>query len=134
MTQKSVIVVKDVMTANPHMIYGMATVDEAITVMKKENFGSLIVNRRDEHDEYGLITVREIAYNVIELDRSSERTNVYELMVKPVLSVDVNMNIRYAIRLLHRYEEQRALVLDQGVAVGVVTLTDMVFHYTENMS
>lgn len=130
MTDTPPVVVRDVMKSNPEMIDGMASAAEAIDRMRQQNFGSLIVERRDHHDEYGLITVREIAYNIIELDRSPERTNVYELMVKPVISVDVGMNLKYAIRLLHRYEEHRALVLENGVAVGIITLTDMVFHYT----
>jgi CBS domain-containing protein len=40
-------------------------------------------------------------------------------------------NIRYAIRLLSRYGETRAIVTDDGQAVGFVTLADMVLHYIE---
>ena len=58
-------------------------------------------------------------------DRAPERVNVYEIMSKPVLSVDVDMKIKYAIRLLTRFKLTRGLVTEQGEMVGIVTLRDM---------
>lgn len=123
--------VGDVMSPRPELIDGLASVREAINIMMARDFTSLIIQRRDESDEYGLISLPEIAKQVIEPDLSLERTSVYQVMVKPVLTVDIDMNIRYAIRLLSRYDETRALVLENHEATGIVTLRQMVFRYIE---
>jgi CBS domain-containing protein len=132
MTDFQYVPVRDVMVPSVETIEGLATVREAVDTMRSKDVSLLIVNRRDENDEYGLISISEIAKEVVEPNRSPDRTQVYEVMIKPVLSVDAGMNIRYAIRLLDRYGLNRALVVDHGRAVGVVTLWDMVFKYYEH--
>ncbi|MEO9904276.1 CBS domain-containing protein [Nisaea sp.] len=122
--------VEDVMSGNPHVIDGLATVRNAIDLMREHNVSSLVIERRDDRDEYGVVSVGDIAAHVASKDRSPERTNVYEIMSKPVLSVDIGMDIKYAIRMLNRFKLTRALVTRQGEMVGIVTLRDMVVRYT----
>lgn len=122
--------VEDVMSGNPHVIDGLATVRNAIDQMREHNVSSLVIERRDDRDEYGVVSVGDIAAHVASKDRSPERTSVYEIMSKPVLSVDVGMDIKYAIRMLNRFKLTRALVTRQGEMVGIVTLRDMVVRYT----
>ncbi len=132
MNEQSFVNVRDVMNSNLEMIDGLATVEQAIMQMKAHQFDALIVDRRDDSDEYGFVTVQEIARMVIEPDRSPNRVSVYEIMEKPVLTVHVNMNIRYAIRLLERLKESRALVVEQNRAMGIVTISDMVLRYIDH--
>jgi len=129
MSGKSYDKVRDVMTPGVKTIDGLATVAEAIRQLRDNRHGSLIVAKRHEGDEYGLVTVQAIARQVIEPNLSPERVNVYEVMEKPVLSVRGDMNIRYAIRLLERLNQQSALVVDENNAVGTVSLMDMVSRY-----
>ncbi len=128
---KEYIRVQDVMTPELKTIEGLATISEAIETMKNTNYGSLIVNKRDNSDEYGLVTVQEIASKVIEHNLKPERVHVYEVMEKPVLTVRCDMNIRYAIRLLDRVNQSRALVIENGTAIGIITMYDMVIHYMD---
>jgi CBS domain-containing protein len=117
------------MTPDPHVVDGLATVSEAMEVMRRENVSSLVVDRRHEGDEYGLLVVHDIAEHIIGGNRSPERTNVYEIMTKPVISLDARMDIKYAVRLLFRFGLSRALVLEQGELIGIVTLRELVFRY-----
>ncbi len=123
--------VKDVMSDKLVMIDGLTTIDNALDIMRKHQISSLVVNRRDESDEYGMITATDIANEVVVPDLSTERTSAYQVMQKPVLSMRANMNIRYAIRLLTKFKVSRALVIDNDEAVGIVTLRDMLLRYTE---
>lgn len=130
--KKRYVTVRDVMTPHVDTIEGLATVEEAIRAMRERRYGALIVSRRDETDEYGLVTVQNIARQVIEPNLSPERVSIYEIMEKPVLTVHGDMNIRYAIRLLERVNELRALVIDKNnEAVGIVTMLDMVTRYLD---
>ena len=121
--------VKDVMTPSPKVIDGLATVEEAIALMRDRRISSLVIDRRHKGDEYGLVVVADIAKKVIGQDRSPSRTSVYQIMTKPVLTVDCDMNIKYAIRLLDGFGVSRALVTEGGNLVGLVTVRDMVLRY-----
>ena len=81
----------------------------------------------------GLISIINIADNVISKNRSLDRTDVYEVMIKPVLTLDRDMDVRYAIKLLTRFRLNRAVVVDhQRDLVGIVTLRDMVLSYVHH--
>lgn len=132
MNEKSYIKVADVMTTTIKTIDATATVGDAIAVMREAGVSSLIAERRDASDEYGLVVVSDIAKHVIAENRAPERVNVYEVMTKPVLTVSADMNIRYAVRLLTQFGLSRALVVDEHRApVGIATLRDMVLRHVE---
>jgi signal-transduction protein with cAMP-binding, CBS, and nucleotidyltransferase domain len=105
-------------------------VREAIDHMRDAGVSSLVIDRRHDGDEYGMLSVHDIAGEVIARDRSAERTSVYEIMSKPVLAVDVDMDIKYAIRMLTSFRLSRALVVEHGNMVGIVTLRDMAIRST----
>ncbi len=122
--------VGDVMIRDIQTIGAMATVSEAIEAMSRAGVSSLVVERRGELDEFGLLVVSDIARKVIAANKSPDRTNVYEIMSKPVLSVPESMDIRNAVRLLVQFNLSRALVVDDSRSpVGIVTLRDMVLRH-----
>ena len=119
--------VSDVMGSEVHTIDGLATAAEAMALMKRLQISSLVVNRRHDDDELGLITVSDLAREVITHDRAPERVNIYEIMSKPALTVRSGMLARYTVRLLVRFRVSRALVIDdEGAPLGLVTLRDLV--------
>ncbi len=124
--------VADVLTAKVATIDGMATVDQAIKQMRDNGVSSIVVERKNEDDEYGMLVVSDIARLVIAKDRAASRVNVYEVMTKPVLTVPTEMNIKYAIRLLVQFGLSRAVVVDDHrKPKGIVTLRDMVLRHAE---
>jgi len=130
-SNNSTIRVSDLMGTQVHTIDGLATVAEAIATMRRLQISSLVVNRRDDDDELGLITVSDLAREVITRDRAPERVNVYEIMSKPALAVRSGMLARYAVRLLVEFRVSRALVIDDdGEPLGLVTLRDLVLGLT----
>ena len=126
MSLKPELRVGDVMVTEIISINGLATVSDAMALMRRHNVNSLVVNRRDEDDEIGLVLVSDIARRVIAPNRSSDRVNVYEIMSKPVWTVPPDMLARYAVRLLVRSEISRAVVVDHDRnPIGIVTLRDL---------
>ncbi len=122
--------VSSVMDPDIPKIDGLTSVADALNKMRNAKCSSLIVDKRNERDEYGLISIGDLSANVISPDFAPQRMSAYQVMNKPVLSVEADMNIRYAIRLLTNFKISLALVVQQGKAVGIVNLRDMVFAYT----
>ena len=113
--------VRDCMRTDVTEIDGTIDVLSALKVMKKVGATSLIVKRRDETDEHGLLLFSDIAKEVIAKDRAPERVNVYEVMAKPVLSVRPDMQIRYCARLFDNFGISHATVVENDKIVGIVS-------------
>ncbi len=128
MTDKIIVRVCDVMKRQFDIVDGKLTVKEALLAMKHPEARAMIVAKRDENDEYGLVLLADIAKKVLAADRSPDRVNLYEIMAKPVLSVTSSMDIRYCARLLERFQIARAPVIDNGEVKGVVSYHDMVLR------
>jgi predicted transcriptional regulator len=87
-----------------------------------------IVDTRHEDDEYGIVLLSDIAKQVLARDKSPERVNIYEIMSKPVVSVDPQMDIRYCTRLFETFGLSRAPVVEKLKVIGVIGYTDIVLH------
>lgn len=125
---RGVIRVGDVMQDHFDIIDGLVTVDEAIREMKRTGGRAIIVARRHEDDEYGIVLLSDIAKKVLGQDRSPERVNVYEIMTKPLISVRPEMDIRYCVRLFEKFGLAIAPVMREREVVGMVRYDDMVLQ------
>lgn len=126
MNEAKIIRVRDVMKANFSCIDGAATVSDALKEMKASGTSVLIVNKRHDDDEYGMITSGDIARQVLAKDRAPDRVNVYEIMACPVIQVRPEMDIRYCSRLFATYNLVRAPVVENGKVIGMVSPNSLV--------
>ena len=132
MNTQRILRVQDIMPTEVHSIDGLATVANAIVLMRRHGVSSLVVPRHRDDDEFGLVLVSDIAHKVIVENRAPERVNVYEVMSKPVLTLPSEMQARYAVRLLVRFGISRAVVVDHDRnPVGLATMRDLVLGHVE---
>jgi len=124
--QQKIIKVRDVMKTEVDIVDGKMTVMEALEKMKHVETKSLIVEKRHDHDEYGMVLLSDIAKNVLAKDKSPNRVNIFEIMSKPVISIDPDMDIRYCARLFEHFGLARAPVIENRKIIGMVSFTDMV--------
>ena len=120
--------VRDCMRTEVTEVDGKLDVLSALKIMKKVGATSLIVKRRDENDEIGMLLFSDVAKEVIAKDRAPERVNVYEVMAKPVLTVRPDMEIRYCARLFEKFGISHAPVVEDGEIVGMVSFYLLVLH------
>ncbi|HHP0482530.1 TPA: CBS domain-containing protein [Vibrio campbellii] len=128
MSNHELIRVRDVMAATYIIVDGLITVHEGITLARKSEVKALVVKKRDEDDEYGIVLMNDIAKKVLAKNRSPQRTNIYEIMTKPALSVDPNMNVKYCARLFERFGISRAPVIENGEVIGMVSYNNIVIN------
>jgi len=125
---ENVIRVRDVMKVEVDVVDGMLTVTDALKSMKYPDTRTLIVDKRHEDDEYGVVMFGDLAKKVLARDHSPNRVNIYEIMSKPVISVHPDMDIRYCTRLFDRFGLSRAPVLEDHQIIGLVSYTDIVLN------
>ena len=120
--------VRNCMRKDVTEIDGRMDVWSALKVMKKAKDTVLIVKRRDEQDEYGMLLFSDVAKKVIARNRAPERVSVYEIMAKPCLTVRPDMEIRYCARLFENFGISHAPVVEGDKIVGTVSYYRLVLH------
>ncbi len=119
----------NVMTQAFEKVEGVLTVADALKIMREKNISQVIIKKRDDNDEFGMVQLSDIAKHVIAKDRAPERVNLYEIMAKPVLGVNCTMDIKYCARLFHQFGLQAAPVFENGDIVGMVSYQDIVLSW-----
>ncbi len=120
--------VSKVMNEEVTFVSGLTDVLEALKTMKRNKVTYLMIERRTDEDEYGMISFSDIAKHVIAQNRAPERVDVHEIMAKPVVSVRPEMDIRYCARLFNNVGISHAPVIKHGEVVGIVSYYHLVLE------
>ncbi|MCC6445957.1 MAG: CBS domain-containing protein [Armatimonadetes bacterium] len=117
---------KDIMSAKVVMVEGTATVAEAVQTMRDNKVRTLIVDRRGVEDAYGIVTYRDIVYKVIAKGLDPREVRVHEIMTKPLVVINKDLDIKYVARLFANTGLSRAPVIFDGKVQGIVSVSDIV--------
>jgi CBS domain-containing protein len=126
--EKKIIKARQVMREKHLELDGTATVKEALDAMKEAHADVVIVKKRHEHDAFGIVLLSDIAKNVLAKDRAPRRVNVYEIMSKPVISLDPDLDVRYCARLFENFGLSQAPVIEHGKVLGIVSYSELVLR------
>ncbi|NET37562.1 MAG: CBS domain-containing protein [Cyanothece sp. SIO1E1] len=107
-------------------IESSAAVIQAIALMQAKKSRSLIVLPDHTQDTYGILTERDIVYNVTACGQNPAEVSVYEIMRKPCIVVDPELSVRAVAQLLADTGIQRAPVMQDDQLLGVISVTDIV--------
>lgn len=119
---------RDLMHKGFESIGGGATTGEALKKMQQKKCSSLIVERRGDHDAYGIVTKRDIVTKVIDPGprrRNLSETRVHEIMVKPLVTVSPGLAVKYCVRLMKSVGVARVPVFDGKEIVGILSQSDI---------
>ncbi len=120
MKPRKLVRVRDVIDDHFLELDGLRTVKEALEAVQEDGWIPIIIKKRHEDDEYGIVVLSDIAKKVLARDRAPERVNLYEIMSKPVISVRPEMDVRYCARLFERFGLSFAPVVENGEIIGIV--------------
>ena len=118
--------VKDIMQTEVITISPLATVREAMAKMRRHKVKSLVVERRDETDAYGIVTYSSILRTIVSEEGDIDLINVYDICIKPALIVPQTMHVKYVARMMISQFQRRVVVLECGQLIGLVTMNDIV--------
>jgi CBS domain-containing protein len=115
---------EDIMTRDVITIRGSATVAQAVELMKEKRLRALVVERRYDHDAYGIVTETDIVYKVTAYGKDPKQVRVYQIMSKPCIVVSPDLSVEYVARLFANTGIRRAPVI-QGKLLGIISVTDI---------
>ncbi|UBU17674.1 CBS domain-containing protein [Nonomuraea gerenzanensis] len=114
--------VADVMTSHPATVEADQPVSVAASLMRDNDTGAVIVN--DNGRMKGIVTDRDITVRVVADDRGPD-TPVREACSPSVEAVGPDTSIEQAVQLMRTHAVRRLPVVEDGRAVGVVSLGDL---------
>lgn len=117
---------RDIMTKDVVMVDGTATVAEAVALMKERRVRALMVDRRSEDDAYGIVTQRDIVYKVVAERGDPKKVKIHEVMTKPLVVINPDLDVVYVARLMAQQRLSRAPVLFEQQLQGVISVTDII--------
>ena len=120
--------VENVMTPKEKLVSvsAMATVREALHLMKENSVRSVIVEKSCDDGAYGLVTFKNILQSIVAEDGDIDLLNVYDIASIPAISVSAKLNIKYASRMMVSRSIKRLLVIDNNELKGILTMTDII--------
>jgi CBS domain-containing protein len=125
--KNKVIKARDVMQEKHLELDGMATVKEALLAMREKKLDIVMVKKRHENDAWGIVLLSDIVKKVLAKDKAPERVNVYEIMSKPVIPIDPELDVRYVARLFDQFGLSNAPVIEDDRVLGIVSYDELVF-------
>jgi signal-transduction protein with cAMP-binding, CBS, and nucleotidyltransferase domain len=120
---------KDIASAKLYYIDGLASVRSAVQLMKEKGVQALIIQKRDEADANGIVTIKDIIKGVVIPNKTLEEVSVYEIMTKPVLSIPAHLNVKYVPTYMYNSNVRVAPVEESGKYIVILDFTQ--FLYTE---
>jgi len=115
--------IRELMTSNPVSMPGTESVYEAARAMRDQDIGDVIVI---EHNQVcGIITDRDIAMRIVAEAKDPARTTLADICSHSLLTVKPTDSVEEAIRLMRTHAIRRLPVVEEGKAVGIVSLGDL---------
>jgi len=115
--------VRDIMTPRVVAITADATVTEAACLMRDERVGSVLVTENGKL--IGMMTDRQIAHTVVADGQDPNLATVREVMFTDFVPLDPEWDFLRAVRLQRELAMRRLPVVEDGVPVGIVSVSDI---------
>jgi CBS domain-containing protein len=125
--------VSDLMITDVYTISPMATLRQAMQLMRKHKVKSLVVEKRSDSDAFGMITYTAILRSIVQEDGDVDHINVYDIALKPALMVPRQLEVRHAVQMMLNFGVKRLIVTANNELQGILTVNDIVGAILEKM-
>ena len=115
--------IRELMTPNPVVLPGTASVHEASRAMRDAQIGDVIVIENNQ--VCGIVTDRDIVVRTVAETQDPATTTLADICSHNLLTVTPTDSVEEAVRLMRTHAIRRLPVVDGGQAVGIVSLGDL---------
>jgi CBS domain-containing protein len=109
------------------LIPASASVSDASRKMEQNRMHSLVVERADGLDAFGIITSTDIIRKVLARGKDPTQVAVRDVMSKPIITIPPDCNLFDIARLMEYHHVNHLPVFDGKELIGMVSSTD-IFH------
>ena len=119
--------VRDWMSKPAIVIDPDASVSHALTLMRRRNIHSLVVDLTEAgRPTYGIVTSTDIRDKIVADNRNPAELTVREIMSAPVVTAEPEWTLRDCSAKMHAHNIHHLPVADEhGSIIGVISATDL---------
>jgi len=118
--------VRDWMSSPLVVIDPDSSVLYALTLMRRRNIHSIIVDISDKNPVYGIVTTTDIRDKIVAADRNPAETTVREIMSGPIVTARPEWTLKECSQIMQERHIHHLPVADEsGSLVGLISATDI---------
>jgi len=103
-----------------------SSVSYALTMMRRRNIHSVIVNIGQDNPSYGIVTTTDIRDKIAAADRNPAEIAVREIMSGPLILAKPEWTLKECSQIMQKHNIHHLPVADeQGTLVGLISATDI---------
>jgi|GEM_PF-1372083 signal-transduction protein with cAMP-binding, CBS, and nucleotidyltransferase domain len=114
--------IKECMTREVISIDGKTSIRELAKTMRDHGISCVVLQRNGE--PCGIVTEKDLVRKCI-IEGIDANSSSFKIMSSPLITVDGNIALTKASKLMEKHGIRRLVVTDQGRVVGIITVTDI---------
>lgn len=118
--------VRDWMSSPVVVVDPDSSVSYALTLMRRRNIHSLVVDLSADKPSYGIVTTTDIRDKIIASDNAPVETQIRDIMSAPVSVADPDWTLKECAIRMQRINVHHMPVVDKNsLLIGLISVTDI---------
>ncbi len=118
--------VRDWMSSPVVVVDADTSVSHAMTLMRRREIHSLVVDISDKNPAYGILTTTDIRDKIVAADRNPAETTVREIMSGQVITGKPDWTLKECSQVMEKNKFHHLPIADEnGVLIGLISATDI---------
>ncbi len=118
--------VRDWMSSPIVVVDPDTTVSYAMTLMRRRNIHSVVVDISEKNKQYGIVTTTDIRDKIVAVDRNPAETHVRDIMSGPIVTGKAEWTLAECSRVMQEKKFHHLPIADEhGTLIGMISATDI---------
>lgn len=124
--------VRDWMSSPVVVVDPDSSVSYAMTLMRRRNIHSVIVDVSEKNPSYGIVTTTDVSIKIVAAERNPAETTVREIMSGPLITGRADWTLKECSKILEKYKFHHLPISDDhGTLIGLISATDIFMSVEE---
>ena len=118
--------VRDWMSSPVVVVDPDSSVSYAMTLMRRRNIHSVVVDISEKNPSYGIVTTTDIRDKIVAEGRNPAETHVREIMSGPIITGNPEWTLAECSRVMQQRKIHHLPIADEhGTLIGMISATDL---------
>ncbi len=124
--------VRDWMSSPVVVVDPDSSVSYAMTLMRRRNIHSVVVDVSEKNPSYGIVTTTDIRDKIVAAERNPAEVTVREIMSGPIITGRAEWTLKECSKVMQQYKIHHLPVADEhGTLIGLISATDIFMSVEE---
>lgn len=118
--------VRDWMSSPVVVVDADTTVSYAMTLMRRRNIHSVVVEINGRNKSYGIVTTTDIRDKIVAAGRNPAEVKIREIMSGPIITGKPEWTLMECSRIMQEHKFHHLPIADEhGTLIGMISATDI---------